>query len=137
MALETLVKLAGMGQFCLVAGSVFIPKCLNWKDAIGNANKLTRQLFLTYACYILGMHLFFGLISAFAANELLNGGFLGTALCALMTAWWGLRIVLQFCCFDRTCIPKTKFNCLAEGFLVLLFISLTSIYGMALWRNLL
>jgi len=135
--LETLVKLAGIGQLCLVAGSVFIPKCLKWKEAIGTANKLTRQLFLTYAGYILGMHLFFGIISTFATNEMLAGGFLSTALCALLTLWWGVRIILQFCCFDRSCIPQTKFNYLAEGLLVMLFISLTTIYGMALWRNLL
>ena len=134
--LETLVKFAGIGQLCLVAGSVFIPKCLNWKEGLGTANKLTRQMFLTYACYILGMHLFFGLISAFATGDLLKGDFLSIALCALMTIWWGTRIILQFCCFDRTCIPQTKFNGIAEGLLVMLFISLTTIYGMALWRNL-
>ena len=135
--LEVLVKLAGVGQLCLVAGSVFIPKCLNWKEGIGTANKLTRQLFVTYACYILGMHFFFGVISTFAADELLSGGFISTAICALEFVWWGTRIILQFRCFDRSCIPKTRFNGLAECLLVMLFISFTTIYGMALWRNLL
>lgn len=134
--LEILVKLAGIGQLVLVAGSVFIPKCLNWKEGMGTANTLTRQLFLTYAGYILAMHFFFGVISTCATDELLQGGLLSSALCALMTIWWGTRIILQFCCFDRTCIPKTKFNSLGECLLVMLFISLTAIYGMALWRNL-
>ncbi len=135
--LEYFVQLAGVAQLGLVVGSVFIPKCLDWQGAIGSANKLICQLLWTYACYILGVHLFFGVVSTFAADALMRGDFLAVALSTLMCLWWSIRIFLQLFCFDRTCIPKTKFNALAEGVLVLLFVFLAVVYGMVLWRNLL
>lgn len=137
VTIENFIKLAGIAQLCLVAASFFIPKCLNWKESMKGANKLTLQLFATYACYILGMHFFFGIISLCAANELLRGDVLSIGLCALMFIWWSVRILLQFFCFDRSCIPQTKFNRLAEGVLIVMFACLSAIYGAALWRNLL
>lgn len=133
--LDYAVVLAGVGQLCLVAGSAFIPKCLNWKDV--SENRLMRQLFWTYACYILAMHTFFGVLSTFAPVALTSGDLLGDALLCLMWLWWSVRIVLQFCCFDRSCIPQTRFNGLAEVLLVLLFVYLSTVYGFALWRNIL
>ena len=137
MTLEYFIRLAGVAQICLVLGSAFIPKCLNWQNAMGSANRLTRQMFWTYACYILAMHLFFGAISTFAADSLMTGDILAVALSALMWLWWTIRIILQFFCFDRTCIPHTRFNVLAECVLVLLFVFLAVVYGIVLWRNVL
>ncbi|SHJ42725.1 hypothetical protein SAMN02745181_2033 [Rubritalea squalenifaciens DSM 18772] len=134
--LVILIQLAGVGELVLVAASAFIPKALNWKEAMGNPNRLVRQLFWTYACYILACHLFFGLISVFAAEALICGGILAIALTTLMTLWWGVRILLQFFCFDRSCIPENRFNTVAEVLLVCLFFYLTAVYGWALMENL-
>ena len=127
--LKSAIQLAGLGQLALVLGSVFIPKCLNWHKAIGN--KLSRQLFWTYAGYILGMHLFFGCVSCMAASELLGQTLLANFLTGLMWLWWTVRIVLQFFCFDRSCIPETPFNKVAEALLVILFFYLAIVYGVA------
>lgn len=129
------VILAGVGQLVLVVGSAIIPRCLDWKGPIGTLPKLMRQLFWTYAGYILGMHLFFGVISAFGSQLLLDGTPQATILCALMMTWWGVRIGLQFFCFDRKGIPQTRFNILAEILLVCLFLFLTMTYAAALWTN--
>lgn len=128
------VLLAGVGQLVLVAGSVFIPRCLNWKTAMGRPNHLVRQLFWTYAGYILGVHLFFGVMSVWAVDALMEGGRLAVGLSFLMMVWWGVRIVLQFFCFDRSCIPRTRFNGVAEGLLVCLFVYLAVVYGILFWR---
>ena len=133
--LDYAVVLAGVGQLCLVVGSAFIPKCLNWNEAIRSENRLMRQLFWTYACYILAMHTFFGIVSTFGPVALTGGGLLANALLCLMWLWWTVRIVLQFCCFDRSCIPQTRFNSLAEVLLVSLFVYLAAVYGIAFWRN--
>ena len=130
------LKLAGLAQLVLVAGSVAIPKCLNWKDGLADLMPLLRQMFWTYAVYISVMHVFFGVVSLFAAEELVSGGFVTTSLCALMFLWWLARILIQFFFFDKTGVPETKFNQLAEVALVLLFTFLSIVYGWAFWENL-
>ena len=135
-SIETGVALAGVGQLILVVASAVIPRCLDWKGPLAVLPLLMRQLFWTYAAYILGMHLFFGLISVFGTHLLLDGSTQAAILCGLMMTWWLVRIGLQFFCFDRKGIPQTRFNILAEVFLVSLFLFLTIIYGMALFTNL-
>lgn len=134
--LETGVLLAGIGQLILVVASAVIPRCLDWKGPLQCLPLLMRQLFWTYAGYILGMHLFFGLISVFGTELLLDHTPQATILCGLMMSWWLVRIGLQFFCFDRKGIPQTRFNILAEALLVALFLFLTIIYGLALFTNL-
>jgi hypothetical protein len=135
-SIETGVALAGVGQLILVVASAVIPRCLDWKGPLAVLPLLMRQLFWTYAAYILGMHLFFGLISVFGTHLLLDGSTQAAILCGLMMTWWLVRIGLQFFCFDRKGIPQTRFNILAEVLLVSLFLFLSIIYGMALFTNL-
>ena len=135
-SIETGVVLAGVGQLILVVASAVIPRCLDWKGPLAVLPLLMRQLFWTYAAYILGMHLFFGLISVFGTHLLLDGSTQAAILCGLMMTWWLVRIGLQFFCFDRKGIPQTRFNILAEVLLVSLFLFLSIIYGMALFTNL-
>ena len=136
LSIETGVVLAGVGQLILVVASAVIPRCLDWKGPLAVLPLLMRQLFWTYAGYILGMHLFFGLISVFGTSLLLDGTPQAAMLCGLMMTWWLVRIGLQFFCFDRKGIPQTRFNLLAEALLVLLFLFLTIVYAMALFINL-
>lgn len=130
------IFLAGIGQLILVLASAVIPRCLGWKEPISKLPKLIRQLFWTYAGYILGMHLFFGVMSAFGTGLLLDGTPQAAILCALMMTWWGVRIALQFFCFDRKGIPQTRFNVLAEIMLVALFLYLTCVYAAGIYLNL-
>jgi hypothetical protein len=132
--LELLVKLAGVAQLILVVASVFIPRCLKWGEALQTPNTLVKQLFWTYAGYILLCHLFFGLVSVFASGALLEGGVLAGFLAGLMCLWWMVRMVLQFFCFDRSWIPKTAFNGVAEVLLVCMFVFLASVYALVFWR---
>lgn len=136
LSIETGIVLAGVGQLILVVASAVIPRCLDWKGPLAALPLLMRQLFWTYAAYILGMHLFFGLISVFGTQLLLDGTPQAAILSGLMMTWWLVRTGLQFFCFDRKCIPQTRFNILAEGLLVSLFLFLTIVYAMALYTNL-
>lgn len=129
------VQLAGLAQLVLVAGSVAIPRCLDWNGGLAGLMPLLRQMFWTYAVYISVIHLFFGVVSLFAAEELLGGGFIHMLLCVLMLVWWFARIMIQFLYFDKTGLPETRFNQLAEVALVMLFGFLSAVYGWAVWEN--
>ena len=134
--LTTAVTLAGLGQIVLVLASIAIPKCLEWGKGLANLRPLLRQMFWTYAVYVTGVHLFAGVVSFIAPEELVNGSFLSIAVCLLMALWWGARVIIQFFFFDRTDVPATLFNKLAEVGLVSLFVYLTVVYSWAIIENL-
>ena len=129
--------IAGCAQFALFLGSFAIPKKLNFKERTKDLEPLIRHLFYTYAIYILCSHLAFAIISFFLADDLLAGSHTGNALLTFMAVWWTGRLICQFFFFNRSGIPNTRFNKIAERLLVLMFFCLVTVYWGSLIHNLL
>lgn len=106
-------------MLCLLSPA--IPVVLGWKKDVAVLPKLLRQVFWTYACYVLGAHLVFALISIFGARLLLDGGGLALAWTGFMGVWWGVRLVLHWTTFDTSDVPEGPWTKLAEWGLGLLW----------------
>jgi hypothetical protein len=133
--IQTFIYLAGLAQIALVLGSLVIPRILNWKTELNKVQTLIKQMFWTYAAYILFINLSFGLLSVFAAKELTNGSLLATAITGFIAMYWISRIAVQFFYFDRKSFPTGLMNRLAEVILIALFICLSVVYGIAFYCN--
>lgn len=127
--LSALLVAAGVGQLTLVAGSLAIPRVLGWAAETAKLRPLTRQVFWTYAAYIWFTNLCFGLVSALAPGWLLDRSPLAGAVTAFITAYWGIRVAVQFLYFDRSDLPPGWLPRVGEGVLVCLFLFLTVVYG--------
>ncbi|MAG58656.1 MAG: hypothetical protein CMJ83_20395 [Planctomycetes bacterium] len=134
--LEVLVIAAGVGQLILCGASLAIPRVLGWRRQVKGLRPLTRQVFWTYAAYIWGTHLAFGLLSTFGADLLVAGSRLAGCVTGFITVYWLARIGIQFFYFDTTGLPTGAGIRFAEAGLVLLFILLTLVYGFATVTNL-
>lgn len=134
--LNFLLFWAGVGQLILVIGSLAIPKVLNWSADTAKLRPLTRQVFWTYAGYIWATNLSFAIISIASPQSLADGSTLALAVSIYITVYWLARVIIQFTYFDRSDAPEGKFFVVAEFLLVALFVSLTAIYGWAVYVNL-
>jgi hypothetical protein len=134
--LEKLVVLAGAGQLVLVAASTAIPWLLRWREQTAALRPLLRQVFWTYAGYILGTNLAFGLVSAFAPTWLLDRSPLAAAVTGFITLYWGARLALQLLWFVRDDVPPRPVYRAAHAALVALFAVLTGTYTAACFANL-
>ena len=135
MTLKLLLVLAGIGQILLVGASLAIPRALNWRSETAKLRPLIRQIFWTYAAYILSFNLCFGLLSLLAPEALLDGSLLATLVSGFIALYWAARVVIQVAYFDRTDAPKGPAYSIAEAALVLLFVSLTAVYSAAAVHN--
>ncbi|WP_183574826.1 hypothetical protein HDF18_00215 [Mucilaginibacter sp. X5P1] len=133
--IDTLLRVAGLAQIALVAGSFAIPKVLNWRNELAKVQPLIKQMFWTYAAYILVINLCFGLLSVFGSKELVNGSVLALLITGFIAIYWISRVLIQFLYFDRTNFPAGKWNKLAEVLLVALFIFLSIVYSLACYIN--
>ncbi|MFL5728479.1 MAG: hypothetical protein ACJ75J_03235 [Cytophagaceae bacterium] len=129
------IFIAGIFQIILVLGSLAIPKLLSWKSELSKVSDLIRQIFWTYAGYILCMNLCFGLLSALAPSSLCDGSFLARVITLFITVYWATRVAIQFFYFDRKNTPKGWIYVWGEIALVALFIFLTVVYGFAFFSN--
>ena len=135
MRLRELLLLAGAGQLLLVAASGFIPRALGWSEELKPLRPLLRQMFWTYAAYILGINLGFGLLAVLAPDSLLDGSLLAAAVTGFTALYWGARVLIQFFYFDRSEVRGRPLFVLAEVALVALFLFLTAVYGAAAVQN--
>lgn len=129
LSLRTLVFLAGLGQLVLAAASLAIPQVMRWREGTAGLRPLLRQTFWTYAAYIWGFNLSFGLLSTLAPSWLLDGSPLAVAVSAFIAVYWGARLIVQFAYFDRADLPTGRRFRLAEAGLVALFLYLALVYG--------
>jgi len=130
-----LVALAGLAQIALVVGSLIIPGILNWKTELEKVQTLIKQMFWTYAAYILVINLCFGLLSIFAVAELLNKSLMSLLVCGFIAMYWISRILIQFFYFDKTSFPTGRWHRFAEILLIILFVFLSIVYSMASYYN--
>jgi len=133
--IDILLRIAGLAQLTLVAGSFAIPRVLNWRNELVKVQPLIKQMFWTYAAYILIINLCLGLLSLLYYKELLNGSTLSLLVSGFIALYWISRVLIQFFYFDRTNFPAGKWNRLAELLLVVLFIFLSIVYILACYCN--
>lgn len=131
-----LVLTAGVAQLVLAAGSLAIPRVLEWRTDVARLRPLTRQVFWTYAGYIWTTNVAFGLLSVAGPHWLLDGTPLAAAVTGFIALYWSARMVIQFAWFDRRDMPPGRLSRGAEVVLVLLFLFLAFIYARALIVNL-
>lgn len=133
--LSCFIFYAGLAQIALVLGSTAIPVVLNWKTELQKTNLLIRQIFWTYAGYILVINFSFGLLSVIGPDELLNKSFLAKAVTLFISVYWITRILIQFFYFDTSAAPKGMIYKLGEITLVTLFFFLATVYSWAFIYN--
>jgi hypothetical protein len=133
--MEKLIIWCGISHFALCLGSLYIPKALKWKTHLATLHPLLKQMFWTYAGYILAINLTFGIISVFGPAELLDGSFLAKAITLMIGIYWLTRIGIQFFYFDRSQAPKGFVFLLGEIALVGLFVLFTVTYLAAFLIN--
>ena len=133
--LKILILWCGIGHILLTFGSLIIPKVLNWRKGLECLQPLLRQMFWTYAGYILAINFGFGLVSIMGAAELTNHSFLAKAVSLFIGLYWLARVLIQFFYFDRSDAPKGWIFTLGEFGLVSLFIIFTLVYFTAFIYN--
>ena len=133
--IQTAIFFAGLAQIILVGGSLLIPGILNWTTELAKVQLLIKQMFWTYAAYILVINLCFGLLSVFALAELLNGSLMSMLVCGFIAMYWVSRVGVQFFYFDRSGFPTGIWHRVAEVVLIILFVFLSIVYSMACCYN--
>lgn len=134
MSDETLILLlrgAGVGHFLVAFASLFVPRELGWSHDLAKVKPINRQIFTTYAGYILSINALFGLLALFGAPWLLERTPLAACVTGFIAAYWGVRVILQFTYYDRKSAPHELKHKLAEAFFIILFTAFTLTFGYA------
>lgn len=134
--IRDLIFWCGLGHFALCLASLLVPRALDWHQHLKSLRPLLRQMFWTYAAYILAVNAGFGFISVFGNHEMLNGSFLAKSLTLFIGLYWLARVAIQCFYFDRSEAPAGLIYVIGEVALVGLFILFAICYLVAFVFNL-
>jgi hypothetical protein len=126
---KTALILGGLGNLAIALSSLALPRLLGWRQELAGLRPLTRNLFWTYAGYTFGIHVWFGVVSIVAADDLLAGSTLARLVAGFIALYWGVRVIGQFAWYDRTVREERLLFKIGEAGYVTLFVLLTLIYG--------
>src|SRR4051794_1118833 len=127
VALPDLIRLAGIGQLCILVASALVPFKLSLKRDLASLPTLHRQLFWTYGGYVVLGIVTLGTISLTCADELAGGSRLARAVCVYGAAFWGVRLCLQ-AVFDSKPFHTAWWLTVGYHTLTVLFLSFTVVY---------
>ncbi|MEA2163339.1 MAG: hypothetical protein QOK37_1466 [Thermoanaerobaculia bacterium] len=133
---KTLLVLAGFTQLAIAASSIAIPRLLDWPKETALLRPLTRYVFWTYACYILGNHLWFSVLAIGWPEQLLAGTPLAALVTGFITLYWLARVVIQFVWFHSALSDDRLLFKAAEVAYVSAFVYVTVVFGLAAIHNL-
>lgn len=132
--LQHAILLAGLTQLAIAASSLAIPKALRWREQTARLLPLTRQVFWTYASYIFGTNVAFGILSVLIPKALLDGSTLAVAVTSFIALYWTARVTLQLTVFDRSLVKGPLFRA-ADLLYTTAFAYLGVVYTVAALHN--
>lgn len=127
--LETAIFLGGITHLGILSAGAVMTKVLNWKTELNQLNDLTRHIIWTHGSYVWLTILALGLVSVCYPYHLTSNNPLGLAICGFIALFWGIRLFIQFFCFDAK--PHLTSIWLKLGFhgLTIAFAYFTIVYG--------
>ncbi len=128
--LERLVFSAGVLHFCQVPAMMFSPKMLGWEEDLAKLSPINRRIVLVMGGGIMLTVLGSGLVVAFNARRIAEGGPLARALALFLAALWIYRGFIQVAVYARIW-PPGRFARASHYGLVMLFGYLSAVYALA------
>ncbi|MFT4640848.1 MAG: hypothetical protein ACI8T1_004181 [Verrucomicrobiales bacterium] len=129
--LEILLYFAATAHFGILSASAMARRALHWKEHLRELPRLIRQLFWVYGIFIVFTIISFGILTFMPADAMLAGDAVARGLCAMIAAFWGLRLFVQLFVFDAKPFLTNRWYRLGYHALNVTFIFLTAVYATA------
>lgn len=108
------------------------PKRFRWDEELSRLSLLNRQMFRVHVLFICVVLVFFGALSLFLADALLEPGPLARGVLMGFTALWALRLYIQLFVYERALWRESRFNTAVHVLFTAFWAYLVTVYAMAL-----
>ncbi|MBL8021720.1 MAG: hypothetical protein JNM27_18755 [Leptospirales bacterium] len=129
-----LIQGVGVLQIGLAILHLLFPARFNWREETARLSLLNRQIFYVHTFFVCVILVLFGLLSVFFASELLRGDLFSRAISGGISAFWFMRLLAQLFVYDSALWKGKTFETTVHIAFILLWIGLTSVYAMPVFR---
>lgn len=137
LTFRTLLLLAGLGHFLVLAASFQVPSRLGWAEELPRLRSLNRKLMWTYGAFTVLTIVAFGALTLFLREEMLRGDKAAVAIAAFIAVFWAARLGVDVFYFSHADWPPGRGVAVGHVLLVALFSFQTAVYGSLVAHHLL
>src|ERR1043166_433444 len=125
---KTLVILAGLAHFGMVAVGTQVPRVFGWKQDLAKLTAANRRLFWVYGFFIVLANVGFGALTLAFPTEIAAGRGVAGGFALLAGLYWLARLVVQYAAFDTPDWPERARNPVAKHGLGLVVFLMSAVY---------
>jgi len=128
------LRLAGAFLAGLAVMNVFVPRRFHWREEMARLSLLNRQIFEVHSIFLVLMLAMFAALLLTSADALLEPTRLARAVLIGLTAFWGLRMLMQWFYYSPEIWRGHRVHTAMHYAFSAAWIYLTAVFGAALWR---
>lgn len=129
------LQIAGALQLLLALAHFAFIRRLEWREELQRVGLFTRQVFWVHTGFLMLVLAGFGVLDLMHADELLEQTALSRSLLGGLTAFWAARLYCQFFVYRVELWRGHSFNTKMHFLFSALWLLLTAVHAIALWRQ--
>jgi hypothetical protein len=118
---------AGGIQFAIATANIVVPKKLNYRENLSRLSPVVRKVFITHSFYIVGVILFFAVMTICITSDLDAGNALARFVSAFISEIWLCRVPVQLFYYRR---EIAKQHPVAHWAFIFSALFLAAVYGL-------
>jgi hypothetical protein len=130
------LRIVGAIMIWLVMLNIYVPRRFNWREETARLSLLNRQIFAAHNVFLILTLALFGLLLLVLGDTLLEPTRLSRGVLMGLTAFWGLRMLMQWWFYSPAIWRGNRFNTRVHYLFSTLWVYVTAVFAAALWRNL-
>jgi hypothetical protein len=127
------LRVVGVLMAGLVVLNVFVPRRFGWREELARLSLLNRQIFQVHALFLILTLALFSALLVTSADALLERTQLARAVLVGLTAFWGLRLAVQWFYYSPALWRGQRFNTLMHVLFSGLWLYVTGVFAAALY----
>lgn len=100
--IEWNIRIVGALMLGIVCLHFFFPRWFRWGEELPRLGLLNRQIFVVHTIFVVLLLILLALLLLVHSSSLLAAGGLGRAIFFGMAMFWGVRLLVQLCYYDRS-----------------------------------
>lgn len=126
------LRVVGVLMALLAIVNLFVPGRFNWREELSRVSLLNRQIFQAHTIFIVLTIVLMSALFLTCAEALLEPTRLSRAVLIGLTAFWGLRMLMQWFFYSPRVWRGNPLHTAMHGVFSLAWIYVTAVCGLAL-----
>lgn len=126
------LRIVGVLMALLAVVNLFVPARFRWREELSRVSLLNRQIFQAHTVFIVLLIAMMSALFLTCAEALLEPTRLSRAVLIGLTAFWGLRMLMQWFFYSPLVWRGNRLHTMMHGLFSLGWIYVTAVCGLAL-----